>query len=197
MDITPTTNFITFDPGNMTADVQFTIIDDVIPELEEQFEIELTILNIVGDSNDGARIGDISIATVIVAPSDDPYGLLLFPTRILEIAEDIPANNPSLGELSVPVERGFGIVGEIRVAWEIVTTALPPYSDLLLNGEVRSGVTSTASRPDTDTSALLFPGQPGAIVTVPLQSQPIDVSLQISIRYMYRTHNVILYIIMY
>ncbi len=172
-DISPTTNFITFDPGNLTADINLNIVDDSIPELSETFEIELTIFNVIGDSADGARIGDIGILTLTVAPSDDPYGLFSVGNSYVEVAEDVPTSNPSLGNLSLDILRGAGTVGQVTVVWEILSEALPSYTDLFLVGEGVSGVTDVTARPHTGTRALNFRGQPGDLLSVPSAEQPI------------------------
>ena len=181
-DISPTTDILTFEPGNTTAGFTLNIIDDTLPELAERFEIELSIFNIMGDSPNGARIGDIGIATLTVGPSDDPYGLFSLSQDYVEVAEDIPPSNPSLGSLSLPVLRESGNIGEVIVVWEILPEALPTYADLLLVGEAVSGVTSVTSRPHTGTRALNLRGNVGDLLTVPLDEQP-NLTDQLTIRY--------------
>ena len=92
-------------------------MDDTLPELEEMFEVELSIAAIFGDSSTGARLGNSSIAVVIVPESDDPYGLFRIAegSRMVEVAEDVPAGQPELGSVAVSVERTFGMLGEVEV----------------------------------------------------------------------------------
>ncbi len=180
-DVSPTTNFITFDPGNLTAYINLNIVDDSLPELSEIFEIELTIFNVIGDSANGARIGDIGTLTLTVAASDDPYGLFSVDNSYVEVAEDVPSNNPGLGSLSLDILRGAGTVGQVTGVWEILSEALPSYTDLFLVGESVSGVTDVTARPHTGTRALNFRGQPGDLLSVPSAEQP-DLSDQLTIR---------------
>lgn len=180
-DISPTTNFVTFEQGNLTAEVTLTIVDDTIPELAENFEIELTILNIIGDSTNGARIGDVGILRLTVAPNDDPYGLFSIADNYVEVAEDFPPSDPGFGNLSLDVLRDAGIVGMVTVAWEIVSEALPSFTDLFLVGEGVGGVTDVNPRPHTETRAFNFRGQPGDVWSVPSEHQP-TLSDQLTIR---------------
>lgn len=181
-DISPTTNFVTFEPGNTTAKFTLNIVDDTIPELAENFEIELTILNIIGDSPNGARIGNTGILALTVAPSDDPYGLFSVASDYVEVAEDVPSSTPGLGNLTLGVLRGAGSVGTVTVSWAILSEALPSYTDVFLVGEDVSGtVSAVAPRPHTGTRALNFRGVPGDVWSVPSDLQPI-LSEEVTIR---------------
>ena len=117
-DISPSLNFVTFEEGNTSNVIQFTITDDTLPELEETFIIELSIISITGDSQDGARLGDPSSAMVVVAASDDPYGLfrVAMDDREVELAEDVPLEQPLLGRVDIMVERTFGRLGDVMVS---------------------------------------------------------------------------------
>ena len=92
-------------------------MDDILPELEEMFEVELSIAAIFGDSSTGARLGNSSIAVVVVPESDDPYGLFRIAegSRMVEVAEDVPTDQPWLGRVTVSVERTFGMLGDVEV----------------------------------------------------------------------------------
>ena len=187
-DISPTVGIITFPPGNRSAVISFDIIDDTLPELSETFEVELSIFNIAGETDDGATIGDTNTSTVIVAESDDPYGLLSIgrSSAELEIAEDVPVDNPGLGTVTVQVERMRGTIGTIRILWEVVPddVILPSFLDLLFLGSHGTAVVPVTGRPSTGTNALSFSGSNGAanLVTVPSQYHP-DISSGFAIRY--------------
>ena len=92
-------------------------MDDILPELEEMFEVELSIAAIFGDSRTGARLGNSSIAVVVVPESDDPYGLFRIAeeSRMVEVAEDVPTDQPEFGTVTVSVERTFGMLGDVEV----------------------------------------------------------------------------------
>ena len=116
-DLSPTSNLVSFAEGNTSNTVEFTIMDDALPELEELFEVELSIEAVLGDSPTGARLGDSRIAMVVVPESDDPYGLFQVAegSRMVEVAEDVPTDQPELGSVTIPVERTFGTLGDVLV----------------------------------------------------------------------------------
>ena len=187
-DISPTVGFINFPPGNRSATISFDIIDDSLPELSETFEVQLSIFNIAGETDDGATIGETNTSTVIVAESDDPYGLLSIgrSSLELEIAEDVPMDNPGLGTVTVQVERMRGTIGAIRILWEVVPNdvILPSFLDLLFLGSRGTSVIPVAGRPGTGTEALSFSSsnEVANLVTVPSQYHP-DISNGFAIRY--------------
>lgn len=186
-DIFPTMDIITFEPGNRSAVISFDIIDDSLPELAEMYEVELSIFNIVGETNDGASIGETNTSFIIVQESDDPYGLFSIKetSRDVSIAEDVPMDNPSLGMATLEVERMRGTIGNVRVLWEVlpVDVIVPSFVDLLFLGEYGSSVLAAAGRSDTGTEAVLFSAVSGAssLVTVPSQYHP-DVTNGFAVR---------------
>lgn len=151
------------------------------------YEVELFIFNIIGETDDGASIGATNTSTVIIQESDDPYGLLSIAgtSRDVEIAEDVPVGNPSLGTATVQVERIRGSIGDIQVLWEILPedVVLPSFVDLLFLGDRGASVQLASSRPDTGTRALRFTDTNGiaGLVTVPPQYHP-DISNGFTIR---------------
>ena len=63
------------------------IIDDIYPELEEAFLVQL-----LNETTGGARLGPLREAVVTIEPSDDPYGLFgnhtnLFISLTLKVTE--------------------------------------------------------------------------------------------------------------
>ena len=80
--------------------------------------MELAIIIVLGDSEDGARLGEFSIAMVTVPESDFPYGLFRVAedSRVVEIAEDVPANQLELGRVMIVVERTFGTLSDVQVS---------------------------------------------------------------------------------
>ena len=187
-DFSPTAGIVTFAPGNRSALISFDVIDDPLPELSEVYIVELSIFNIQGETNDGGSLGDTNTSIVTIQESDDPYGLLsISPSSAdLEIAEDIPGDNPSFGMATVRVDRMRGSIGSIRVSWEVlpVEVELPSFVDLLLVGERGASSQTAVSRPDTGTEAVLFAAANGAagLVSVPRQYQP-NISDGFTIRY--------------
>ena len=55
--------------GMDTVPLSLSIVDDLTPELAEEFSIELTGVD------SGAKLGDVTMATVTILPNDDPNGL--------------------------------------------------------------------------------------------------------------------------
>jgi len=84
----------------MSKTFNLDILDESATEFEETFEIELTIEAVDGDSDTGAWLGNFSVATVVVAENDDPYGLFIvsMDTREVEVVEDVPTGQQSWGE---------------------------------------------------------------------------------------------------
>ena len=121
-DLNPTTLLLSFLEGDMSKTFDLDILDESSPEFEETFEIELTIEAIDGDSDTGARLGNFSVATVVVAENDDPYGLFVvsMDTREVEVAEDVPTGQPELGRVTVGIERTFGDADDVQVSTTLV-----------------------------------------------------------------------------
>lgn len=55
--------------GESSKSVPIYVINDVVPELEETFLIEL-----INQTTGGALLGDLTRAIVTILPSDDPFG---------------------------------------------------------------------------------------------------------------------------
>ena len=117
-DISPTSNFVSFPEESTSASINFAVINEELPELEELFEVELSITTVDGDSEDGARLGEFSIAMVTVSENDDPYGLFRVAddSKMVEVAEDVPEGEVEAAMVSVVVERTFGILGNVQVS---------------------------------------------------------------------------------
>lgn len=113
-DIASDMNSVTFFEGNASMPIAITVVNDVEPELEEVFEVALEIEEVFGDSEDGARLGNFSVSRIVVAESDDPYGLFRFDSdsRIVELAEDVGVVDTTV---QFGVERTFGTLGEVQV----------------------------------------------------------------------------------
>lgn len=116
-DLSPTSNLVSFADGNMSNTVEFTVMDDALPELDELFEVQLSIEAVLGDSATGARLGNFTIAMIVVPENNDPYGLFQIAegSRMVEVAEDVPTDQPELGSATIPVERTFGTLGDVQV----------------------------------------------------------------------------------
>lgn len=121
-DLSPTMLLLSFLEEDTSKTFDLDILDENTPEFEETFEIELTIVVIDGDSDTGARLGNFSVSTVVVAENDDPYGLFVVASesREVEVAEDVPAGQPELGRVAIGVDRTFGDAGNVQVSTTVV-----------------------------------------------------------------------------
>lgn len=98
----------------MTYDLE--ILDEETPEFEESFELQLTIEDTDGDSQNGTRLGSFSSTLILVSESDDPHGLLAISTvtNNVEVAEDVEDGEEG-GSVEVQVDRRFGDYGSVQV----------------------------------------------------------------------------------
>ncbi|XP_072038274.1 adhesion G-protein coupled receptor V1-like [Amphiura filiformis] len=124
LDVTPTDGFITFAAGISNTVLQISAERDSEPELEELFQVFL--LSPVG----GARLGDVTNATIVIKRNDAPFGnMQIFPIgseqNTIDVEEDA-------GTVYFTVERGGGNIGIVTVDWTTVPdTAISPVGDTM------------------------------------------------------------------
>ncbi|XP_030633613.1 adhesion G-protein coupled receptor V1 [Chanos chanos] len=114
--------------GETSKPVPILIINDVVPELEETFRIEL-----LNQTTGGALLGELTQAVITIQPSDDPYGSFVFQAAPVTIEE------PGTGsfEVSLPIVRNAGTIGQVSVQWRATVNGRPATGDLRpLSGEV-------------------------------------------------------------
>ncbi|KAH9498632.1 Adhesion G-protein coupled receptor V1 [Bulinus truncatus] len=110
--------------GQMSASIPLPVINDDLPELDEQFFLMLTEAELVDGSiaaSDSPLLGQLHKASVVIAASDSTYGVfslfnLVDPTnRIVQVQE--------IDKLAVNlvVERQGGTYGNVSVEWSIST----------------------------------------------------------------------------
>ncbi|XP_029429217.1 adhesion G-protein coupled receptor V1 [Rhinatrema bivittatum] len=111
--------------GETSKSVPIYIINDISPELEESFLVEL-----LNQTTGGALLGDMMQAVIIIEASDDPYGSFVFQITTLTIDE------PEFSSMKVelPVIRNSGTLGNVIVHW--VAT---------INGQLATGDLHVAS----------------------------------------------------
>lgn len=104
--------------GQSVASIMITIVDDSLPELQEQFFVELT------GATGGASLAGITSAAVIIEPSDDPNGIIRFS---VDDQSRAPVQNPSFGQqplsITFTVERAGGTIGITEVQWRVTGPA--------------------------------------------------------------------------
>ncbi|XP_074063616.1 adhesion G-protein coupled receptor V1-like isoform X2 [Macrotis lagotis] len=105
--------------GETSKAVPIYIINDIYPELEESFLVQL-----LNETTGGAKLGALTEAIIIIEASDDPYGLFVFQTTKL-IVEEPEVNSV---KVNLPIIRNSGTLGNVTVQW--VAT---------INGELATG----------------------------------------------------------
>ncbi|XP_077893359.1 adhesion G-protein coupled receptor V1-like [Ictidomys tridecemlineatus] len=98
-----------FEPGDREATISVNILDDVVPEEEESFKVQLK------NPKGGAEIGSNGYVKITILSNDDAYGVVGFAQNSLfkQIEE---MEQDSL--ITLNVERLKGTYGHITVVWE-------------------------------------------------------------------------------
>ncbi|XP_019908355.3 adhesion G-protein coupled receptor V1 isoform X2 [Esox lucius] len=114
--------------GETSKPVPIYVINDLVPELEETFRIEL--LNV---TTGGAKLGALTRTVVTILPSDDPFGAFVFQAAPVTIEE------PGVGSVPVllPIARNAGNIGTVAVQWRATVNGRAAAGDLRpVSGEV-------------------------------------------------------------
>ncbi|EDQ87127.1 uncharacterized protein MONBRDRAFT_27656 [Monosiga brevicollis MX1] len=104
-DMMPTNGFLTFGPGQRMALLNLSLIGDAEPELEEILTVQLSPIQ-----GGQAFLGSDNSSTIVVAPSDAPYGQF-------ELSAAVPATRTlAEGEaMDLIVFRQAGAFGDVVV----------------------------------------------------------------------------------
>ncbi|XP_033623594.1 adhesion G-protein coupled receptor V1 [Fukomys damarensis] len=94
--------------GETSKAVPIYIINDIYPELEESFLIQL-----LNETTGGATLGALREAIIIIEASDDPYGLFGF--QITKLIVEEPEFNSV--KVNLPIIRNSGTLGNVTVQW--------------------------------------------------------------------------------
>ncbi|EHB10698.1 G-protein coupled receptor 98 [Heterocephalus glaber] len=94
--------------GETSKAVPIYIINDIYPELEESFLIQL-----LNETTGGAAVGALTEAIIIIEASDDPYGLFGFQINKLIVEE--PEFNSV--KVNLPIIQNSGTLGNVTVQW--------------------------------------------------------------------------------
>ncbi|KAM8885173.1 adhesion G-protein coupled receptor V1 [Spinachia spinachia] len=114
--------------GESSKSVPVYVINDVVPELEETFLIEL-----INQTTGGALLGELRRAIITILPSDDPFGAFVFQAVPVTIEE--PGSN-SL-EVKLPIVRNAGTIGTVVVQWQATVNGKLAVGDIRpTSGEV-------------------------------------------------------------
>ncbi|KAB0406077.1 hypothetical protein E2I00_004999, partial [Balaenoptera physalus] len=94
--------------GETSKAVPIYIINDIYPELEESFLVQL-----LNETTGGAKLGALTEAIIIIEASDDPYGLFGF--QITKFIVEEPEFNSV--KVNLPIIRNSGTLGNVTVQW--------------------------------------------------------------------------------
>ncbi|XP_036868013.2 adhesion G-protein coupled receptor V1 [Manis javanica] len=94
--------------GEISKAVPIYIINDIYPELEESFLVQL-----LNETTGGAKVGVLTEAIIIIEASDDPYGLFGF--QITKLTVEEPEFNSV--KVNLPIIRNSGTLGNVTVLW--------------------------------------------------------------------------------
>ncbi|XP_065821533.1 adhesion G-protein coupled receptor V1 [Labrus bergylta] len=108
--------------GESSKSVPVYVINDMVPELEETFLIEL-----INQTTGGALLGELTRAIITILPSDDPFGAFVFQAIPVTIEE--PGSNSI--EVKLPIVRNAGTIGTVVVQWQATVNGK------LANGDIR------------------------------------------------------------
>uniref|UniRef100_A0AAV2MS74 Staphylococcus aureus surface protein A n=1 Tax=Knipowitschia caucasica TaxID=637954 RepID=A0AAV2MS74_KNICA len=115
LSATPMTDYIlhngsmTFIEGQNNSYINISIVDDLDSEPAEVFQVMLT------SASGGAVVGLQHVASVTIAKSDSPNGVV----RFVNVSVITLANPNSTMRISLVLERAGGLVGNATVAWMI------------------------------------------------------------------------------
>ncbi len=130
-DFTSPTGSVTFPDGVTEQRVLLSPLDEMVPELTEQFVLVLTTVFVNDDLISSSPFSSASIDqsrdtfTFSIAANDYPYGVLQFsssatpPVSPFVVATSIPERlvKESAGVVTVYVERAQGLVGVVSVEY--------------------------------------------------------------------------------
>ncbi|XP_048383057.2 adhesion G-protein coupled receptor V1 isoform X4 [Stegostoma tigrinum] len=107
--------------GETSKAVPIYLLNDIIPELEESFRVEL-----INETTGGAVLGAVTQATITIEASDDPYGSFAF--EMIEFIVEEPESETT--KINLPVIRHAGTLGNVTVQWTAMTNDQQVADDL-------------------------------------------------------------------
>ncbi|XP_015216090.2 adhesion G-protein coupled receptor V1 isoform X1 [Lepisosteus oculatus] len=107
--------------GETSKPVPIYVINDIIPELEEKFRIEL-----LNQTTGGALLGELTQSVITIEPSDDPFGSFVFQAASITVEE--PDVNST--KINFPIIRNAGTLGNVTVRWAATVSGQPAIGDL-------------------------------------------------------------------
>ncbi|XP_027733793.1 adhesion G-protein coupled receptor V1 isoform X6 [Empidonax traillii] len=107
--------------GETSKAVPIYIINDINPEVEESFYVQL-----LNQTTGGALLGSLTRAVITIEASDDPFGSFVFQNTKCTVEE------PEFGSvtLNLPIIRNAGTLGNVTVHWAATINGHPADEDL-------------------------------------------------------------------
>ncbi|NXY21530.1 GPR98 protein, partial [Atrichornis clamosus] len=107
--------------GETSKAVPIYIINDINPEVEESFYVQL-----LNQTTGGALLGSLTRAIITIEASDDPFGSFVFQNTEFTVEE------PEFGSvtLNLPIIRNAGTLGNVTVQWAATINGHPADEDL-------------------------------------------------------------------
>ncbi|XP_016160310.1 PREDICTED: G-protein coupled receptor 98 [Ficedula albicollis] len=107
--------------GETSKAVPIYIINDINPELEESFYVQL-----LNQTTGGALLGSLTRAVITIEASDDPFGSFVFQNTEFTVEE------PEFGSVTInlPIIRNAGTLGNVTVQWVATINGHPADDDL-------------------------------------------------------------------
>ncbi|XP_075693474.1 adhesion G-protein coupled receptor V1 [Rhinoderma darwinii] len=107
-DLAFTSGNITFQIGQMDANINIFVSPDDLPELDEEFSIVITNVS-------NGRLGDFTNASLTIFANDDPYGLFIFS----ELNRPIKVEEKNLN-ISLTIKRLSGLMGSVIITYQTI-----------------------------------------------------------------------------
>ncbi|XP_014844179.1 PREDICTED: G-protein coupled receptor 98 isoform X1 [Poecilia mexicana] len=115
--------------GESSKSVPVYVINDLVPELEETFIIEL-----INQTTGGALLGELTRAVITILPSDDPFGAFVF--QAVPVTVEEPESTSAV--VTLPVVRNAGTIGTVAVQWRATVNGKLAEGDIRpTSGEVK------------------------------------------------------------
>ncbi|NWT12625.1 GPR98 protein, partial [Vireo altiloquus] len=107
--------------GETSKAVPIYIINDINPEVEESFYVQL-----LNQTTGGALLGSLTRAIITIEASDDPFGSFVFQNTEFIVEE------PEFGSVTInlPIIRNAGTLGNVTVHWAATINGHPADDDL-------------------------------------------------------------------
>uniref|UniRef100_A0A8C5UHL5 Adhesion G-protein coupled receptor V1 n=1 Tax=Malurus cyaneus samueli TaxID=2593467 RepID=A0A8C5UHL5_9PASS len=107
--------------GETSKAVPIYVINDINPELEESFYVQL-----LNQTTGGALLGSLTRAIITIEASDDPFGSFVFQNTEFTVEE------PEFGSVTInlPIIRNAGTLGNVTVQWAATINGHPADDDL-------------------------------------------------------------------